>query len=257
MYFKKGDLNKVSFSGDHPLVGFLRVDNISKNQVDLIPNLYWDGEDAESYVYSLIELALMRFNLDLKFANEKWLELPPRDSRARVHDKKYTISRSTRHTTSPQIMEKIVQTLGPENFCFLGLPHEHSDFCQKVCKIDTVETKDFFDVAVAIDDSEMFIGNQSSCCAIAEGLKKPVIQETSLEVPNCTFSRIRKDFFLGWLVDGEVRLTNDLNEEQEIDFHGLSLKKTMEEEHKWANRQGRCYDKALVHCVHARHYYTF
>ena len=115
-----------------------------------------------------------------------------------------------------------------------------------------------YDVAIAIDDSEMFVGNQSCCLAIAESLKKPVIQETSRHVPNCTFSRIRKDFFLGFFEDGEVRLiNNNYIWKRDVDFHGLSLKRVEDPEENWANRNGRVYDVySGYNCVQSKAYYT-
>lgn len=261
MHFSKNQFEKVYFGKTDSLVGHLNVRNCTEPRVDVIPNLYWNGSDPISYVFGLGELALRRFNLNTDIFLDRWLELPDKNSwerKDKLHDKRYTIARSQRHNPNAQIMKKIVETLGPENFCFIGLPHEHVDFCDRIAKVDTIETKDLYDVAIAIDDSEMFVGNQSCCLAIAESLKKPVIQETSRNVPNCTFSRIRKDFFLGFFEDGEVRLINNNynEEEKDVDFYGLNLKRVEDPEENWANRHGRIYDvNSGANCVQSKAYY--
>jgi hypothetical protein len=194
-----------------------------------------------------MELVFQRFGLNPQSHMERWLELPPLDELPKLHEKKYTIGRSERHNPSPEIMKKIVDTLGAHNFCFIGLPHEHERFCSDICQVDTIETKDLYDIAVAIELSEMYVGNQSCCLAIAESLKKPVIQETAVAVPNCTFSRLRKDFFLSFYVDGEVRLLNEKEWGDSFNFHGLSLKKAESSEHR--------YDSCRFPCVTSEFYF--
>ena len=64
-------------------------------------------------------------------------------------------------------MKKIVEILGQKIFVFRATSRT-CNFCDTIAKVDTIETKDLYDVAIAIDDSEMFVGNQSCCLAIAE-----------------------------------------------------------------------------------------
>jgi hypothetical protein len=45
------------------------------------------------------------------------------------------------------------------------------------------------ELAEVIEGAELFIGNQSVANAIAEGLKKRMIQEVSHELPDCIFKR--------------------------------------------------------------------
>ena len=40
-----------------------------------------------------------------------------------------------------------------------------------------------------INKAKVFVGNQSCALAIAEGLKKTIVQETCKWIPNCCFSR--------------------------------------------------------------------
>jgi hypothetical protein len=55
--------------------------------------------------------------------------------------------------------------------------------------VEFAATKNLLDVARLIAGSELFIGNQSSAGAVAEGLKHRSIQEVSLAIPDCIFKR--------------------------------------------------------------------
>ena len=68
---------------------------------------------------------------------------------------------------------------------FAGLPDEHRFFCKQWgLDIKYLESCNFMDVAIAIKNSKGFLGNQSSCFQIAEGLKAKRILETSTIMPN-------------------------------------------------------------------------
>jgi hypothetical protein len=49
------------------------------------------------------------------------------------------------------------------------------------------KTKSYLELAELIAGCELFIGNQSSPCAIALGLGVPVVQETSMRQPDCIY----------------------------------------------------------------------
>lgn len=51
------------------------------------------------------------------------------------------------------------------------------------------KTADLLEAAQVINDAQLFIGNQSCCYAIAEGLKKPCVVEIYPEMPNTLFHR--------------------------------------------------------------------
>jgi hypothetical protein len=72
---------------------------------------------------------------------------------------------------------------------FVGLPHEHAIFVNDFGYVDFRPTKTLLEVAQLIAGSSLFIGNQSCAFAVAEGLKHPSIQETSLSIPDCIFKR--------------------------------------------------------------------
>lgn len=72
---------------------------------------------------------------------------------------------------------------------FVGLHHEWREFCGHFGYVDYRPTANMLEVAELIAGCELFIGNQSCPNAIAEGLKKPLIQETDLTYPDCVYGR--------------------------------------------------------------------
>lgn len=72
-----------------------------------------------------------------------------------------------------------------KNVMFAGLPVEHEEFCKTwELNIPLLKVKDFYELADHIGSSGFFIGNQSMCFAIAEGLKVPRILEMCPSAPN-------------------------------------------------------------------------
>ena len=72
---------------------------------------------------------------------------------------------------------------------FIGLPVEHTTFCEEFGHVEYLPTETLLEAAQAIARAASFIGNQSSCNAIAEGLKHRLIQETDLSSPDCIYPR--------------------------------------------------------------------
>ena len=68
---------------------------------------------------------------------------------------------------------------------FIGLADEYEDF-RKMYRVNMPHylPKDFLQAARAIAACRLFIGNQSSCFAIAEGLKVPRVLEVFPQAPN-------------------------------------------------------------------------
>jgi hypothetical protein len=79
---------------------------------------------------------------------------------------------------------------------FIGTREEHQAFSNLFGPIPWKECADLLAVAQAIDECELFIGNQSCPCAIAEGLKKTLWQETYPEDRNCMFNRKGAKYFI-------------------------------------------------------------
>ena len=73
---------------------------------------------------------------------------------------------------------------------FIGLHHEWREFCGHFGYVEYLPTSNMLEVAQIIAGCDLFIGNQSCCNAVAEGLKKPIIQETSTIFPDCVWVRV-------------------------------------------------------------------
>jgi hypothetical protein len=96
------------------------------------------------------------------------------------------INRSARYNNNSFPWANIVQHYG-NRIIFLGTGEEHETFVRRYGKVRYLITKDMLEAAKVIAGSALFIGNQSSCMTIAEGLKHPRIQETCLWIPDCIY----------------------------------------------------------------------
>jgi uncharacterized protein (DUF3820 family) len=68
---------------------------------------------------------------------------------------------------------------------FVGLPDEYEWFCkQNNLSIPRLEAKDYFEIAVALYNCKLYIGNQSSLWQVAEGQKISRILEVCKSIPN-------------------------------------------------------------------------
>jgi len=83
---------------------------------------------------------------------------------------------------------------------FIGTKEEHKSFCDEIGYIEYYPTKSCLDVAMAIEGSDFFVGNQSSSFWIAAGLNKPLLQETFVHAPNS----IVKYKGASYCFDGEI-----------------------------------------------------
>lgn len=98
------------------------------------------------------------------------------------------VSRTGRYRNGCFPWQEIVNHYG-DRLLFVGLKHEYLDFCGEFGAVEFKKTANMLEVAELIAGSALFIGNQSSPNAIAEGLKHPLIQETCLHIPDCIFLR--------------------------------------------------------------------
>lgn len=114
----------------------------------------------------------------------KWLHVTPSpDSRGRI-----VCARSGRYRNGSFPWKQIVQHYG-DRLLFIGLKHEHAEFCSHWGMVEYKPVNDLLEMAQVIAGSELFIGNQSSPMAVAEGLKHPTIQETSTDPADCIYFR--------------------------------------------------------------------
>lgn len=140
--------------------------------------------------------------------DEVWLEnIAPRKV------SRYVINRTARYLNELFPWDKIAST--KPDACFIGTVEEYDEFSE-VWNTSRVDTLTLLDAASVIAGSYKFIGNQSACFAIAEGMKHPRIQETCPEATDCIFDSDTGTYCL----DGEL----DMSE-----FYDSSLKDDFEE----------------------------
>lgn len=106
------------------------------------------------------------------------------------------INRSSRYPNYLFPWREIVNKFGAR-IKFIGLQSEHDAFCAEFGNVGYFPTPTLLDAADTIAGSSLFIGNQSSCFALAEGMKHPRILEVcptkpdvivAAEQPNCQYS---------------------------------------------------------------------
>lgn len=114
----------------------------------------------------------------------KWLEVEP----SKETKGKIVINRTGRYRNETFPWDEVVLHYS-HRLVFVGLHHEWREFCAYFGYVDFRPTENLLEVAQLIAGSELFIGNQSCANAVAEGLKHPIIQETSTIHPDCIFVR--------------------------------------------------------------------
>jgi hypothetical protein len=154
--------------------------------------LPWNGEQID-HDASFFRDAGHPFGVTLASLQAEWLGLTPN-----LHSPWLTvtpdpwtpivINRTTRYRNHFFPWDALVATFGKE-MLFLGHPYEYEDFCRDFGRIGYLPTANLLKAAEVIAGSELFIGNQSSCYAIAEALKHNSIQETDLSTPDCIYVR--------------------------------------------------------------------
>jgi hypothetical protein len=81
---------------------------------------------------------------------------------------------------------------------FYGMQEEFESLVSLTHRIDYEPTADMWELAKAINQSLMFVGNQSAPFAVAVGLGKRAVLAVSPQVPNCLFHRPNiHNYFMG------------------------------------------------------------
>jgi len=107
---------------------------------------------------------------------------------AKVSLGRVVINRTPRYRNDKFPWGEIVKHYG-EKLLFVGLPHEHEEFSNSYGSVEYHPTTNMLEVAQVILGSDLFIGNQSSAYALAEGMKHNTIQEVCLHMPDCVYVR--------------------------------------------------------------------
>ena len=134
----------------------------------------WNDEPID-YDASLFRDDGLPFGETLASRQALWLKLDPDFSEPwlSVTPEPYTsgcivVNRSARYHNHFFPWRELTEAFR-DKMIFIGLPGEHNAFCEEFGRVGYFPTKTLLEVAQAIAGSELFIGNQSSCNAIAEG----------------------------------------------------------------------------------------
>ena len=103
---------------------------------------------------------------------EPWLQVPDIKRVAKV-----VINRCPRWRNDKFPWLRAYMMYGKEAV-FVGRPEEHSEFCFSWGPISYHYTENHLELAKVIAGADLFIGNQSSAAAVAEGMKVAMVQET-------------------------------------------------------------------------------
>jgi hypothetical protein len=127
---------------------------------------------------------LKTFGCSPEEIKKQWLFVEPKAS-----GKPVLINKTDRYLNNNVDWNAFLETYG-EFMAFVGIQSEYDSFIQEYkCDIPFFPTSNFLELAQLISGCSIFIGNQSSPYAIAEGLKKDTIQIVCDECPNCIFPR--------------------------------------------------------------------
>lgn len=119
-----------------------------------------------------------------------WLEASPDSySWGRI-----VIARSERYRNERFPWKEICNHFG-DRLLFVGLPQEHKDFEKRFGMVEFYRSKDLLEVAQLIQGADLFIGNQSSPNAIAQGLGKKSVLEVSEYVADTVYNRDNITYF--------------------------------------------------------------
>jgi hypothetical protein len=148
--------------------------------IDFDTSLFRDAGHPFGVTLASLQAAWLRLDPDFTLP---WLKVTPNPQAPIV------INRSARYHNHFFPWEELVNAFAGE-MAFIGMPGEHEAFCHNFGKVNYLPTENLWKAAEVIAGSKLFIGNQSSCYAIAEALKHNSIQETDLSTPDCIFPRL-------------------------------------------------------------------
>lgn len=145
---------------------------------------YYDGRS------NLFRRFRQVFNLLDLDDSDPWLTVqnPKREYKLIIH-------RSSRYHNYSFPWKRVVEKYG-QMIAMVGLEDEHRKFCEQFGEVPYVKTVNLLELAELIAGCSLFIGNQSAPCAIAEGLKKKLIQESDVLTGNSRFERDNAFYFM-------------------------------------------------------------
>ena len=160
---------------------------------------------SSSDLHSIFRLHADAFHLTLD-ESQPWLMV---DKFVSLPNKPIVVNRTERYQNLSLQWTDCIRKYG-DQMVFIGSPKEHELFNglgAPFKKVDYHPTKNFLEAARIIAGAKVFMGNQSSCMAIALGLGVPVVQEVWPMNGNCRLKRAnamyvesgKMDVPKGWL----------------------------------------------------------
>ena len=141
---------------------------------------------------NLVDYHASKFDIPLAspFLNDPWLFLKREEPKENFlfRRKKLCISRSLRYRGSPKALhffKTFLKCFNEEDVTFVGVEEEYEDFKQLTdTEFDFYQAPTGLDLMKKIDESDIFLGNESLPCAIATGLGKVCYIEVGINAAN-------------------------------------------------------------------------
>lgn len=141
---------------------------------------------------NLTDWQMYPFGLKKHIYHEPWLVVPS----TCTGSFKILISKSERYL-NPNIDWVKLCTPYVKDAAFVGLKNEYNIFVEETgFEIPFVATRNFYELALFIEECKLFIGNCSAPYAIAEAMKKDCIQVTDWEAMTCIYERNNVKYLL-------------------------------------------------------------
>lgn len=139
---------------------------------------------------SLVDWQLEQFGLPLNAKDEAWITIKEPVKAARVIFNRAGAGRQ-RHQVyqNPRFPWHYVWAKYKDHAAFVGTADEHAVFCATCGRVPHVQTSDLYEAARVIAGCDLFVGNQSCCFWMAEGMKKNLVLEVWPEGPNSNVFR--------------------------------------------------------------------
>lgn len=138
---------------------------------------------------SLVDWQLEAHGVPLNQKDTAWLTVEP-NKIARVVFNRTGPGRSAHHVYHNLLFPwNRVWNKYHKEAVFIGTPLEYESFKAQVGQVPYYPTKNLADAARVIAGADLFVGNQSACFWLAEGLKKNLVLEVWLNGPNSNVFR--------------------------------------------------------------------
>lgn len=139
---------------------------------------------------SLVDWQLEQYGIPLHAKDTAWLTVKEPIRAARVVFNRTGPGRQKHHVYhNPAFPWHYVWEKYGKEAVFVGTPDEHRMFCATCGRVPHYPTADLHEAARVIAGADLFVGNQSACFWLAEGLKKRLVLEVWCEGANSNVFR--------------------------------------------------------------------